>query len=635
MGKKSKKYSNLKISTSVSIVTPTTFSRKNALLLLAECIQKQTYISSIRQWVIVTAEWSSEDDFHYFANNSLRPLLPDNVKIDCFFSNEANTEKYNWKKTINYGAIGYLRNITNSMVTSDYIVCCDDDDYYVPTRVEHAVEKLMKSNKDVAGCSSHILYDFDFATTFQFKKIHENHSINSVLAYKKKYIDTGAKYDSTKTFAEEQTFLAGFSVPMIQLDPKHCVVQMVHCKNTFNKRKLILNSDLVKKEQKNIFKLSTGSKGYIPKETLEKYKYALTNNDDCSDSEFDIVYYLGNGYKPFTFNDTNLGGSEQAVKHITESWSNYGYKVCVYGDFENTVSQGGVQYKNYLEFKCSKKYNLLILWRQYGMLPILKYNLYATRLVVDLHDNLPLLPDLNFAIIDYFMVKSKFHGQCLNHLNIKNNLVQNIVKKIKIIPNGVRVDEFTPDINKKYYRNPLKFIYCSCYKRNLMNILKYLWPELKKLRPDAELSVMYGMDGVRDELFKKEMNTLLSQPGITDHGRQSSEFVRQQKFTSGFHLYYSRSQAETDCISIRESACAGCIPLLSKFGVFIDRNGVKLEGDPHDPNDLILAARKINELLKPEHEETINKMRSSLIGKERDWNKISAMWISSINILKS
>ena len=28
----------------------------------------------------------------------------------------------------------------------------------------------MKSNKDVAGCSPHILYDFDLDTTFQFKK---------------------------------------------------------------------------------------------------------------------------------------------------------------------------------------------------------------------------------------------------------------------------------------------------------------------------------------------------------------------------------------------------------------------------------------------------------------------------------
>ena len=646
MGKKGKKSSHVTTSANltVSILTPTTFARKDVLLILADCLKNQTYLSKIVQWVIVTAEWSSEEDFMSFINTSLKPLMPNWIKIDAYFSNEANAEKYKWEKTENYRAIGYLRNITNFAVAGEYVVCCDDDDYYVPTRVEHAVEKLRKSDKEVAGCSPHILYDFDFDVTYQFKKINENHSINTVLAYKKKYLLTGAKYDITKTFAEEQTFLGGFTVPLMQLDPKHCVVQMVHCKNTFNKRQLILNSDLVPKEHKSIFKLTSGHKGYVPKSFLDRYKASLTLPEDFTDSEFDIVYYLGRGYPPFTFNDTHLGGSEQAVKHITECWAQLGFKVGVYGDFANAVSSSGVHYINYLEFKCGKKYNLLVLWRQYGMIPILKYKLYATHLIVDLHDNLPLVPDVNYDNVNIFMVKSKFHGECLYATNKKSQLVQDIEKKIKIIPNGVRVAEFTPMKNQLNQtmttmttmttaeRNPLKFLYCSCYKRNLMNILKYLWPELKKLQPDAELAVMYGMDSVTEEDFKTEMRRLLLQPGVTDYGRQSMDFVRQQKFTSGFHLYYSRSMAETDCISIRESACAGCIPLLSKYHVFGERNGIKFDGDPHEPHDLVLTARKINELFK--QEETVKSIRESFLGKETNWEHIAKLWIEANDVKK-
>ena len=40
----------------ISILTPTVKSRQNCLFILAECIKKQTYLSRISQWVIVSAD---------------------------------------------------------------------------------------------------------------------------------------------------------------------------------------------------------------------------------------------------------------------------------------------------------------------------------------------------------------------------------------------------------------------------------------------------------------------------------------------------------------------------------------------------------------------------------------------------
>jgi glycosyltransferase involved in cell wall biosynthesis len=42
--------------------------------------------------------------------------------------------------------LGDNRNRGNQVVTGDIIVCMDDDDYYPPTRISHAVEELNKSN---------------------------------------------------------------------------------------------------------------------------------------------------------------------------------------------------------------------------------------------------------------------------------------------------------------------------------------------------------------------------------------------------------------------------------------------------------------------------------------------------------
>ena len=64
------------------------------------------------------------------------------------------------------------------------------------------------------------------------------------------------------------------------------------------------------------------------------------------------------------------------------------------------------------------------------------------------------------------------------------------------------------------------------------------------------------MNMVKDETFKEKMTQLLHQDGVTDHGRQPLDVIVKEKHTSSFHLYFSKTAAETDCISIRESACA-------------------------------------------------------------------------------
>ena len=80
-----------------------------------------------------------------------------------------------------------------------------------------------------------------------------------------------------------------------------------------------------------------------------------------------------------------------------------------------------------------------------------------------------------------------------------------------------------------------------------------------------------------DEEFKKKMLKLFAIEGVCEHGAQPVEIIAREKHMSCFELYVSNIINEVDCISIRESVVAGCIPLLANFGIFTEREGYKFD----------------------------------------------------------
>ena len=153
---------------------------------------------------------------------------------------------------------------------------------------------------------------------------------------------------------------------------------------------------------------------------------------------------------------------------------------------------------------------------------------------------------------------------------------------------------------------------------------------IKQKYHSATFHVYYGMDNVAEEDFKKQMNVLLKQPGVVDHGRQGVDIIIKEKQTASFHLYYSKTTAETDCISIRESVSAGCIPIISNYNVFGEREGLKVPGDPHNYGDHQKVAFYINELLSKPDE--VERIRNNMCGKEVGWDSVAKLWpIKKIN----
>jgi hypothetical protein len=115
----------------------------------------------------------------------------------------------------------------------------DDDDYYPPERVSHAVETLQANPKAmIAGSSEMYVYFKHINKMYQSGPFGPNHSTAATFAFRAELLkDT--KYDDHAALAEEKVFLKNYTVPMAQLDPLKTILVFSHDQNTFDKRSLL------------------------------------------------------------------------------------------------------------------------------------------------------------------------------------------------------------------------------------------------------------------------------------------------------------------------------------------------------------------------------------------------------------
>jgi glycosyltransferase involved in cell wall biosynthesis len=598
---------------SVSILTITQLKRFECLEILIELIKSQTY-KNIIEWVIMEGSRSDTD-------------ADTNKKQICEFIEKRGIELdfaivYIERTSTKNIKLGELRNIGNISCKGDITVCMDDDDYYFSDRIEHAVKKLVSSNCKIAGCSNHLMYDYDLKMLVQMKQLSPTHSINSCMAWKKEYLLSNS-HDPEKEFGEEQSFTKNFTEPMVCLDPFSTVIISSHSSNTFNKKKFFIcvaneiPSTIEKKIEEPISK-------FIPNNILEKYNNIFKSKTDTSDvCEYDIVYVCGTFSFPWDPTDLKLGGSEQAVVNLSENWVKIGKSVIVYGEVPDKIVNG-VIYKPFHYFNYNKKYKNIILWRSFGIIQTIPLGLKADMILFDVHDNFRdqvlNVMKKNYTKANKIMLKSNYHKEYFldkvdNRLDNQDNLI--------IIPNGIRINNFNlcPD---GITRNPYRFCYCSDYTRGLDKIITILWPIIYNYEPRAELHVYYGMNGIKDENAKAYFRNLLALPGIMDHGRQPVDIICREKYMSSFHFYITKSEAEIDCINIRESLITGCIPLISNFGVFKERQGIHF--DFNDEKDYKMAAIGIINLLKNPHR--IEELRKSFYQDETitTWEQTALEW---------
>jgi glycosyltransferase involved in cell wall biosynthesis len=221
MGKRNKNKNKNKTSDLplVSVCTPT-FNRRPFINNMIKCYENQTYPKSRMEWIIV-------DD----GTDPIKDIIDNHTNLNI---------KYFQEKKMN---LGEKRNYMHTKCKGSIIVYMDDDDYYPPERVEHAVE-MLKSNKKAlcAGSSEIYVYFKDLNKMLQCGPYGETHATAGTFAFRKELLDI-TSYEDHAALAEERHFLKGYTIPFVQLNPLKTILVFSHLHNTFDKKRMLKYQD--------------------------------------------------------------------------------------------------------------------------------------------------------------------------------------------------------------------------------------------------------------------------------------------------------------------------------------------------------------------------------------------------------
>lgn len=231
------KNNNLKKYPLVTVCTPT-FNRRPFIPTILKCFEHQTYPKGKIEWIII-------DD----GTDKIEDLVKHIPQVKYL--------KYNEKLTL-----GKKRNIGNDAAQGEIIIYMDDDDYYPPERISHAVDMLMRTPKALcAGSSAMFIHFKHINKMYQFGPYGPNHATAATFAFKKELLEQ-TRFDEDSCIAEEKKFLKDYTIPFVQLDSTKSILVFSHQHNSFDKKELlnqgpnptinevkILPSDIVKEPQ--------------------------------------------------------------------------------------------------------------------------------------------------------------------------------------------------------------------------------------------------------------------------------------------------------------------------------------------------------------------------------------------------
>ena len=213
----------------VSVCTPT-FNRRPFIHAMITCFNEQDYPHDRMEWIII-------DD----GTDPVEDLIASHPRVKYF--------KYDTKMTL-----GRKRNLLHEKSRGEILVYMDDDDYYPPKRVSHAVEMLVSHPEALCAGSSEIYIYFKHIQQMKrFGPYGPNHATAGTFAFKRKMIKNN-RYNDDACLAEERAFLKDYTVPFVQLDPMKVILVFSHEHNTFDKRKLLVNAnpDVVRDSPKKV-----------------------------------------------------------------------------------------------------------------------------------------------------------------------------------------------------------------------------------------------------------------------------------------------------------------------------------------------------------------------------------------------
>lgn len=205
----------------VSVCTPT-YNRRPFLSAMFECFRRQDYPASRMEWIIIDDGADSVQDVVEAAN------IPQIKYI-----------RLPYRVTL-----GHKRNLMHTHCKGDILVYMDDDDFYTPNRVSHAVEVLgLNPGALCAGSSILHIYFKHLDKIIEFGPYGPMHATAGTFAFRKELLLL-TKYEDEATMGEEKYFLKNYTIPLVQLNPRKVMLCFSHDHNTFDKRVLLQNPEM-------------------------------------------------------------------------------------------------------------------------------------------------------------------------------------------------------------------------------------------------------------------------------------------------------------------------------------------------------------------------------------------------------
>ena len=231
----------------ISVCTPT-FNRRPFIEMMIACFDSQDYPKDRMEWIII-------DD----GTDPVEDLVGSHPNVKYF--------RYNNKLSL-----GKKRNIMHDKSKGDIIVYMDDDDYYPPDRVSHAVNTLLANPRALcAGSSEMYIYFNDRKRMVQFGPYGKDHATAGTFAFKRQLLKQ-TRYNEDACLAEEREFLKGHTIPFVQLDPLKTILVFSHSHNTMDKRILLDNIEIVGHPDSHYVKYSSKTLGdFIKDDKIVKF----------------------------------------------------------------------------------------------------------------------------------------------------------------------------------------------------------------------------------------------------------------------------------------------------------------------------------------------------------------------------
>jgi tetratricopeptide (TPR) repeat protein len=326
--------------------------------------------------------------------------------------------------------------------------------------------------------------------------------------------------------------------------------------------------------------------------------------------------------------EEGIGGSEEAIIRIVKHLKDLGYKVVVFGKPGHRAGEyDGVQWRNFWEANLDDEFDIFVAWRAPF---IFDKAIKARKNYLWMHDVAEVgeFTEHRLANLDKVILLSKYHRSLFPMIPDD---------KVLMSGNGIDPEEFEPGDT---CRDAHKIFYGSSHVRGLAYLYE-IWPDVKRVVPDATLDVYYGRESY-DAVHRgnpermKWMDNLMAKAkeldGVEDHGKVGQGEIVRHMFSSGIWAYPCPFP-EIYCITAIKAQAAGAIPVASNYAALDEtiQYGHKQPLGEFDKEDLERYKEQLIWWLQ--HPEEQEKIRPKMMKWARtiSWANVAKGWNDDFN----